>query len=137
MRWIILLRLSHTGTLASAYTLSEQNNGLRALGLLGLIFVIQNHKRLVRRKQMKINDNRYREDLGLELMNMTSDLFQRMPFDTRDKIENGQMCLWQNRLQLLHCFFWQLRWQMLPSLTSTRQSSLVNLHIVLSFSLKI
>ena len=82
MRRIILLRLSHTS--ASAYTLSEQNNGLRAFGLLGLIFVIQNHKRLVRRKQMKINDNRYREDLGLELMNMTSDLFQRMPFDVQE-----------------------------------------------------
>ena len=87
MRRIILPRLSHTS--ASAYTLSEQNNGLRALGLLGLIFVIQNHKRLVQRKQMKINDNRYREVLVLKMMNMTSDLFQRMPFDSRDKIENG------------------------------------------------
>ena len=69
--------------------LSEQNNGLRALGLLGLIFVIQNHRRLVQRKQMKMNDNRYREDLVLEMINMTSDLFQRMPFGSRDKIENG------------------------------------------------
>ena len=81
---------------------------------------------------MKINDNRYREVLVLKMMNMTSDLFQRMPFDSRDKIENGQMCLWQNRLQLLHCFFWQLRWQMWPSLTISRQP-LVNLHITCKF----
>ena len=110
-----------SSTSESHLRVSEQNNGLRALGLLGLIFVIQNHRRLVQRKQMKMNDNRYREDLVLEMINMTSDLFQRMPFDSRDKIENGQMCLWQNRLQLLHCFFWQLRWQMLPFLTSSHR----------------